>query len=116
MLLRDILVSSEWTAAAARAIATGGPVLVLGAVDSGKSTLVRHLLGRFVAARGSAVLLDGDVGMAMVGPPGLIGLTLVRDVDSLDQRPVPDRAWFFGATTPAGSLLPVVLGHARLAA
>lgn len=110
----NIHLPKEWKDAADQAIAAGGPVLVLGAVDTGKSTFVRYLLSRHIKNRGLVALLDGDVGMATVGTPGVVGLTLVRDVDTLDERPGPDRAWFVGSTRPNRFVLSMVLGHARL--
>lgn len=116
MRLSDIHVPEPWTGAADRMAGGLEPVLVLGPVDTGKTMLVRYLLGRWLEKRGAAALLDGDVGMAMSGPPGLVGLTLVRDVDTLGDRAGADRSWFVGSTSPRGALVPIVLGHARLGA
>lgn len=117
MRLSDINVSASWLAAGDRLSAAQEPsALVVGAVDSGKSVLCRYLLGRLIRERGACALLDGDVGMATVGPPGLVGLTLVLDVDALDTRSATDRAWFVGSTTPQSCLLPVLVGHVKLAA
>jgi len=116
MRITDINLPPDWITLAERVLASDGPVLILGARDTGKSTLTRYLLGRLVEARGTAALLDGDVSLPTVGLPGLLGLSLVADVDSLDERPRADRLWYVGSTHTADRLVPMVVGHTRLIA
>src|SRR5205085_7709914 len=91
-------------------------VMLIGGLDSGKSTLARSLLGAALAAGRRAAYLDADLGQKCVGPPGTIGLRMLSSADDLG----PDRLFgadglaFVGATSPQGHLLPVVTGTATL--
>jgi polynucleotide 5'-hydroxyl-kinase GRC3/NOL9 len=85
-------VSEAW-AAALDAAAAAPVTLVIGANDTGKSTLVRRLAGA-LAGRGRAVsVVDADLGQSDVGPPTTVGLGRVRGpIVGLE---------FLGVTSPA---------------
>ena len=64
---------------------------MLGATDSGKSTLVGWLARR-LAKEGQAVgWLDGDLGQTTLGVPGSMTLALL---DAPETLPRPDRSFF----------------------
>jgi polynucleotide 5'-hydroxyl-kinase GRC3/NOL9 len=92
---------TEGWAAALHAAAAAPVTLVIGANDTGKSTLVGRLAGA-LAARGHAVaVVDADLGQSDVGPPTTIGLGRVRgplarlaDAEVLGLE-------FLGVTSPA---------------
>jgi polynucleotide 5'-hydroxyl-kinase GRC3/NOL9 len=92
---------SESCAAAVEA-AAGGPVtLVLGANDTGKSTLVTRLASALAGAGHTVGVVDADLGQSDVGPPTTVGLGRVR-------RPLERLAdteliglEFLGVTSPA---------------
>jgi polynucleotide 5'-hydroxyl-kinase GRC3/NOL9 len=98
-----------------RACARRGLTMLLGGLDSGKSTLARRIARRAVGARQLAGLLDSDVGQSTVGPPTTVGLKLCREARDLEPDTLAraDHLAFVGATTPQGHLLPLVTG-ARL--
>ncbi len=54
-----------------------GIALVIGEVDSGKTTLTTYLLNRHVVKGLSTCVVDADVGQSSIGPPGIIGLSCV---------------------------------------
>jgi polynucleotide 5'-hydroxyl-kinase GRC3/NOL9 len=93
-------VTEGWTAAL-HAAAAAPVTLVIGANDTGKSTLVGRLAGA-LAVRGHAVaVVDADLGQSDVGPPTTVGLGRVRgplarlaDAELLDLE-------FLGVTSPA---------------
>jgi polynucleotide 5'-hydroxyl-kinase GRC3/NOL9 len=88
-------------------------VLILGAVDRGKSTFC-HFLGQRLLATGERVaVVDADVGQADIGPPAAITLGYPEVAQPLTA--VTPRAWYFvGAVSPAGHLLPMVVGIKQL--
>jgi polynucleotide 5'-hydroxyl-kinase GRC3/NOL9 len=89
----------------------GGTVMVLGAADSGKTTFVRWLVGR-LARRVRTAWLDGDMGQSTLGLPATMNLALAdRTPPGL---PRPRAAFFVGSTSPAGHMLPVLVGLHRL--
>lgn len=98
-----------------RSIARRGVTMLLGGLDTGKSTLARLIARRAVEAGLAAALLDADVGQSTVGPPTTVGLKLCRDAGDLEPEALAraDHLAFVGATSPQGHLLPLVTG-ARL--
>ena len=93
-----------------------GTILVIGAVDTGKSTLVRYLWSR-LAPRTSLALIDADIGQSVLGPPTTQTLRLATP-DAVEEFPPRGRLarWFVGAISPRGHMLPTVVGVARLVA
>jgi polynucleotide 5'-kinase involved in rRNA processing len=98
-----------------RALARRGATMLLGGLDSGKSTLARQIAGRAVDAGLVAGLLDADVGQSTIGPPTTVGLKLCRTAADLDPAVLgrADHLAFVGSTSPQGHLVPLVTG-ARL--
>ncbi len=88
-------------------------VLVLGAVDRGKSTYCHYLSQRCLEAGRRVALIDTDVGQKDLGPPASLTLGYPeREQPLAALRPA---AWYFiGATTPARHLLPMAVGLRQL--
>jgi len=88
----------------------GDRVMLLGGVDSGKSSLSLYLLNRAASSGMRTALIDSDVGQSDVGPPGAIGL-MVRDGPILHPRlEEADYIFFVGDTSPRGHFLQMVVG------
>ncbi len=91
-----------------------GVVFVLGSVDSGKTFFITYTANKLLEAGAKASVIDGDIGQSDVGPPTAIGLGyLERQVVFLEEVGLAS-AYFVGSTTPAGHLLPMVVGTAKL--
>ena len=101
----------------ARIVERGGMVIVLGGLDSGKSTFAKMCAA--VAARlGKRVAyLDTDIGQSNVGPPATIGLKFIESPEDLEPERMgrPDAQYFVGAVSPSGHLLPMIVGATKLA-
>lgn len=99
-----------------RAVEHCGVVVLLGGLDSGKSTLSRQILRAGIEAGRSVAYLDTDLGQKTVGPPTCVTLRLPRSVEDLELSSLarPDALYFVGATSPQGQLLPLVVGAATL--
>ncbi|HXF37717.1 MAG TPA: polynucleotide 5'-hydroxyl-kinase [Actinomycetota bacterium] len=108
----------EHEALVARAVREKRSVVLVGGLDSGKTTLARALLRAAVEAGRRVAFLDADPGQKAVGPPATIGLRLLRDPADLDPERLEraDALAFVGSTSPQGHLLAVVTGVARLRA
>ncbi len=117
-----------------------GVILIVGAPDTGKSTLARYLYGRLAAAGRRVALLDGDPGQSALGPPATMTLAMGESViasgvceaipliawDCFVANPAPRNdaegfssagvayRWFVGATSPRGHMLPMLVGAGRL--
>ena len=82
--------------------------MVLGDVDTGKTTLCAYLLGR-LSRRGRLVaFIDADVGQSTVGPPGTISLSWVRGAFLSFRHLAPVAARFVGDVSPSGHVAHVV--------
>ena len=101
----------------AETIATlaGGPgrVFIVGGVDSGKTTFAHRLARAGLEAGHVVAIVDADLGQATVGPPGTVGLKVVRELASLDAEHY-DALAFVGAMSPRNHFLPLVTGTAKL--
>jgi polynucleotide 5'-hydroxyl-kinase GRC3/NOL9 len=108
---------NEHEALVERAVRQKRTVLLVGGLDTGKSTLSRMLLRAGVEAGRSSAFLDADVGQKTVGPPTTISLKAVRSVADLEPETLAtaDALSFVGSTSPQGYLLPVVTGVVALA-
>lgn len=90
-------------------------VLVLGAAGIGKSTFCRLLAGELTAAGPRVAVVDTDIGQKDVGPPATITLGYCDAVTDFTAM-APEAFYFVGSTSPAGRLLPMVVGAQRLVA
>jgi polynucleotide 5'-hydroxyl-kinase GRC3/NOL9 len=107
---------NEHEAVVDQAVRTKDTVLLVGGLDTGKSTLARTLLAAALEAGRSAAFLDADVGQKSVGPPATVTLKLLRSPGDLEPEVLPDAdaLSFVGSTSPEGHLLPLVAGVANL--
>jgi len=93
----------------------GGICLILGAVDTGKTTLAIALAKR-MAARQTIGIIDADVGQSHIGPPTTVGWAVVDNSQvELSQLHAAGIA-FIGDVTPVGHLLQLTAGIAQGAA
>ena len=78
--------------------------VILGDVDSGKSTLTTFLANLLVKDNFKVAVVDADVGQSDIGPPTTIGMTFVKEpvlsLADIDYK----AAFFVGLTSPAGLL------------
>jgi polynucleotide 5'-kinase involved in rRNA processing len=85
-------------------------VFILGALDSGKTTLARFLTETALKKGFKVALLDTDIGQSTLGPPGTIGLSVMeREIDSF-----PTALYFIGDVSPRGHLLEIIVGAKKM--
>ncbi|MEM1589485.1 MAG: Clp1/GlmU family protein [Candidatus Bathyarchaeia archaeon] len=88
--------------------------LVLGNVDSGKTSFCTYLANRLLSAGCKVAILDGDLGQSDIGSPCTISYALVSkpltDLFNLE----PANAYFVGVTSPSKATDKVVQGFALL--
>ena len=94
--------------------APGSLLMVIGAPDSGKSTLARQIYQELCRQYSCIAYLDGDPGQSLLGPPTTLSLAINRRGDLA--FPPRGRIWrrFLGATSPRGHMLPMLVGIHRL--
>jgi len=108
-----VTVTAEWQEVAALVAASARRplvVLVIGAMDTGKSTFCAFLARTLFEQGRRVAVVDADLGQSDIGLPTTIGMGFVeRPIERL--REITCRAaYFVGATSPAGHLLPTVVG------
>jgi polynucleotide 5'-hydroxyl-kinase GRC3/NOL9 len=99
-----------------RLVSSARVVMLVGGLDTGKSTMGRALAAAALEAGRRVAYLDADLGQKMVGPPSAAALRLISDRSDLrrESLAVPDAIYFVGATSPQGQLLPLVVGAGQL--
>jgi len=79
-------------------------VMVLGTVDSGKTSFCTFLVNKLLPKKQKVAILDGDLGQSDIGPPCTVSYTFVT-------KPVTDlfnleaeAAFFVGVTSPSNAI------------
>lgn len=80
-----------------------GVCLILGASDTGKTTLAESLAKHAASSRPVAIV-DADIGQSHIGPPAAVGWALVDSCKDLLQLPASGIN-FVGDVSPTGHLL-----------
>jgi polynucleotide 5'-hydroxyl-kinase GRC3/NOL9 len=85
-------------------------VMVLGTVDSGKTSFCTYLMNRLLREKQRVAILDGDLGQSDVGPPCTVAYTFatkpITDLFSLEAK----NAFFVGSTSPSTAVDRVIQG------
>ncbi len=84
--------------------------IVLGGVDSGKSSFSIYLANRIVTEKQTVAVLDEDLGQSDIGPPCTVAYAYItKPVTDLFNL-TPEAAFFVGATSPSEALERTVEG------
>ncbi|MFH0812785.1 MAG: Clp1/GlmU family protein [Pseudomonadota bacterium] len=88
--------------------------MVIGASDTGKTTLVKYLATAISNAGHTCGIIDADMGQSEIGPPTTIGLGgIYEPIKSIHQVEVSG-IYFVGSISPKGYLLPTVIGTKKM--
>ncbi len=93
----------SWREAASEILAQKGSktILVMGGVDSGKTSFSTYLANLALNSRYKVALIDGDPGQSEIGPPGAISLGLVKNPSVDLFRLDAEGLVFIGVTSPS---------------
>jgi polynucleotide 5'-hydroxyl-kinase GRC3/NOL9 len=118
--------SPEWQPVVEDIFKNPGLVMVLGAIDTGKSSFAKYLIQQGIEKRLKVAFIDSDMGQSILGPPGTIGMTVFSDKDEI-RASHPEGAkrprgnpkseillHFIGSTSPVGHLLTTAVGVKKL--
>jgi polynucleotide 5'-hydroxyl-kinase GRC3/NOL9 len=98
----------------AKDIAHAHVSMLMGGVDTGKTTL-GLMAARIAVNEGRTVaFVDADIGNTTVGPPACVGLKVIRTVDDLDTIGIPDQLHFVGTISPSRLVLQEVVATAAI--
>ena len=107
--------STHASEAIARA-STAGSVMLIGGVDTGKSTLARAITAAALHHGRSVAYVDADIGNSTIGPPTCVGLRVLRETADLDSIAEPDAIHFVGGIAPDRLVLQHVIATTAMAA
>ncbi|MEM2901552.1 MAG: Clp1/GlmU family protein [Candidatus Bathyarchaeia archaeon] len=115
IIVESKAIPSSWIDVAAELVKRNlEKVMVLGAVDAGKSSLCTYLSNIFFEKMGKAYILDLDLGQSNLGPPTTLGLGEVRSyIKSLGEA-CTLALYFVGSNTPHNALNKVFRGVVKL--
>jgi polynucleotide 5'-hydroxyl-kinase GRC3/NOL9 len=89
-------------------------ILIIGKIDSGKSSFCTYLLNKLVNPKRCVAVLDGDTGQSDIGPPGTLGYALTCKPATELYSLKTEEAVFVGVTSPAKAIKQTVDGFAKL--
>lgn len=98
--------------ALAREIATTDVSMLIGGLDTGKTTMALEAARIALTAGRTPVIVDADVGNSTIGPPACVGLKVFQSPDDLARADVPDGLHFVGTITPSRLVLQHVVATA----
>ena len=106
------LVPFSWGDVAKQLLSLDKPVtvLVMGGVDSGKTSFCTFLVNEAIKHKLKTGIIDADLGQSDVGPPSTVGFSFVTDpINDLFEIDV-QCGFFVGSTSPSGALSKVIDG------
>jgi len=95
-----------------RGLMQKGICLLLGAADTGKTTLAEALAKR-AASSGPVAVIDADIGQSHIGPPTTVGWGLVDNPEISFSQLTVSGISFVGDVTPIGHLLQLTAAVAQ---
>jgi polynucleotide 5'-hydroxyl-kinase GRC3/NOL9 len=105
-----------WNQAAESLAAQPGLAMLLGASDTGKSSLAALLANHLLGAGIRVAVVDADIGQSDIGPPGTVGMGLpAKPIRRLADVTLED-AYFVGSNSPEGHSLSLLVGCAQMVA
>ncbi len=88
----------------------GKKVMLIGRVDSGKSSTMLYFINKIVSIGTNVGIVDSDIGQSDLGPPGVISSKTIEEPVLHTKILKPDFMYFIGDKTPSGHFLPMIRG------
>ncbi|MGQ0848975.1 MAG: Clp1/GlmU family protein [Actinomycetota bacterium] len=99
----------------AQQLSGASSVMLIGALDTGKTTMARRLIEQALMRGRSIGYVDADIGQSTVGPPTCAALRLIRTRSDFDETLArPDALHFVGGISPERLILQQVIATAAL--
>jgi polynucleotide 5'-hydroxyl-kinase GRC3/NOL9 len=110
----EISAPKEWHALLDLLKEQKGVAIILGATDTGKSTLAKFLISNLCQQGLKVALVDADIGQSFLGPPATIGLSVFKSDPDWQLILSPPEIFFVGSITPEGHFAIHVKGVKRM--
>ena len=95
-----IISEPDWEVLLHKLLQNKGTAMIIGATDSGKSTLAKYLMERLVSQNITVCLIDCDVGQSSLGLPGTICMKVFSTQSDLKAFSY-EKMYFIGTINPA---------------
>jgi polynucleotide 5'-hydroxyl-kinase GRC3/NOL9 len=98
----EISASKEWYPLLEMIKQEKGIAILLGATDTGKSSLAKFLISNLCQQGLQVALVDADIGQSFLGPPTTISLSVFKSDPTWKLVLSPPEIFFVGSITPEG--------------
>lgn len=105
----EIIPEFEWYKIVKELKRYKGTTILIGAVDTGKSTFTKYLIKELLTNKVRVSLVDSDIGQSSLGIPGIISMKRFDKPEDFDSFK-PDKIFFVGDINPARKISIMVDG------
>ncbi|MFH1701977.1 MAG: Clp1/GlmU family protein [Nitrospirota bacterium] len=109
----EILPELEWEGLLEKLKQQRGTAILIGATDSGKSTLTKYLVEKLIRENIKVSVVDADIGQSTLGLPGTISMRVFSNEKDIENFRF-ERMFFVGSTNPAKRISMVIDGSKRM--
>lgn len=109
----EILPELEWEGLLEKLKQQKGTAILIGATDSGKSTLAKYLVGKLVRENIRVSIVDADIGQSTLGLPGTITMRVFSNEKDIENFSF-EKMFFMGSTNPAKKISMVIDGSKKM--
>jgi polynucleotide 5'-hydroxyl-kinase GRC3/NOL9 len=111
--MKNIVVPQAWEDLVRRLNQNNEPkvIMVIGGMDTGKSTFSQFLFNRFTNQLNRTALIDADLGQSFIGPPATVGLSFSTDLQGMLH---PLHLRFVGYKSPRGHMLQTLVAMKKM--
>ena len=109
----EILPELEWEGLLETLKQQRGTAILIGATDSGKSTLTKYLVEKLIRENIKVSVVDADIGQSTLGLPGTISMRVFSNEKDIENFRF-ERMFFVGSTNPAKRISMVIDGSKRM--
>lgn len=109
-------IPTSWETASKKILSRVKPatVMVIGGVDSGKTSFCTYLANGALKKKWKVAIVDADLGQSDIGPPSTIGFSrIIAPIKDLFEIEA-ENAFFVGLTSPSGAINKVLEGLTAL--
>jgi polynucleotide 5'-hydroxyl-kinase GRC3/NOL9 len=90
--------------------------MVMGKVDSGKTSFCTYLINKLISAKQKVAIIDGDLGQSDIGPPCTVAYAFTTKPLTELYELKAENAFFVGATSPSEAVNKTIEGLALMKA
>jgi len=109
----EILPELEWEGLLEKLKQQRGTAILIGATDSGKSTLTKYLVEKLIRENIKVSVVDADIGQSTLGLPGTISMRVFSNEKDIENFRF-EKMFFVGSTNPAKRISMVIDGSKRM--